>query len=263
MVEQGIDESAVQIAGGGVDDQTGRLVHDDEIVILMHDGERDILCYRVERNGRGQGDGEGLSVGYSGRCADACRSASGADMAFADQSLQPFARKVGKQVGERTVQAHTVLLRRDRHVYDGSPRTHLIGDVGMRVAIARTLLKEIVAIAGADGNEVCGLLLGSEGVIEASRVAANVAPDPSRHFELDPAVLLATYREARRGGMRVIGHYHSHPSGVAEPSATDAACAAPDGSLWLIVAAGRARLWISGADGAEGVRFAEVALDIR
>ncbi|MDI1294580.1 MAG: peptidase, partial [bacterium] len=54
-----------------------------------------------------------------------------------------------------------------------------------------------------------------------------------------------------------------HPSGVAAPSATDAASARPDSSLWLIVAGADARLWMagSGADGTAG--FVEVMLDIR
>jgi len=46
------------------------------------------------------------------------------------------------------------------------------------------------------------------------------------------------------------------------PSATDAACAAPDGSLWLIVADGVARLWIAGPGEGGNVHFAEAALDI-
>src|SRR3546814_6701011 len=48
-------------------------------------------------------------------------------------------------------------------------------------------------------------------------------------------------------GPAIAGCYHSHPCGPAEPSARDAAAAAPDGALWLIVGEiedGRAaRLW--------------------
>lgn len=133
----------------------------------------------------------------------------------------------------------------------------------MRVAIARTLLDNIVARAEGRADEVCGLLLGRGDIIETALAAENVAPDPARHFELDPAVLLGAHRAARGGSARVIGHYHSHPSGVAVPSVTDAACAAPDGSLWLIVAAGSARLWVAEADDGGSVRFAEAMLDIR
>ncbi|MDX3899529.1 MAG: M67 family metallopeptidase [Sphingobium sp.] len=129
----------------------------------------------------------------------------------------------------------------------------------MDVRISRSLLEQIVAEAAGRTVEICGLLMGRDHHIEAILPAANVAADPARHFELDPQVLLRAHREARRGGARVLGHYHSHPSGVAIPSATDAACAAPDGSLWLIVAGGAARLWRAGA-GDGGVVFDEVEL---
>lgn len=132
----------------------------------------------------------------------------------------------------------------------------------MAVTISRMLLDQIQAIAAADQAEVCGLLLGEAGRIEAIAPAANVASDPARHFELDPAALIAAHRAARAGGAQIIGHYHSHPSGVAVPSATDAACAAPDGSLWLIVAGGDARLWVAQGDGAGGVRFAPATLRV-
>lgn len=109
--------------------------------------------------------------------------------------------------------------------------------------------------------EVCGLLLGVAGRIEAIQPVANVAPDPARHFELDPAVLIAAHRAARQGGRAVVGHYHSHPSGVAEPSRTDAESSAPDGSLWLIVGGGSARLWRAEPHSAVKARFTEIALD--
>jgi proteasome lid subunit RPN8/RPN11 len=133
----------------------------------------------------------------------------------------------------------------------------------MTVAISRALLDEIRALAAARDDEVCGLLLGRADRIEAIRPAANVAPDPSRHFEIDPAMLIAAHRQARAGGPAVIGHYHSHPSGVTAPSATDAACAAPDGSLWLIVAGEEATLWRAGRGTAVKVDFTKVPLDSR
>lgn len=92
-------------------------------------------------------------------------------------------------------------------------------------------------------QECCGLLLGRGGAIEAMQVARNVHPDPATHFEIDPAALIAAYRDERAGGPSLIGFYHSHPNGVARPSATDAACAAGDGRLWAIIADGEVALW--------------------
>ncbi|BBD97841.1 peptidase [Sphingobium amiense] len=133
----------------------------------------------------------------------------------------------------------------------------------MRVTISRADLEQIVTAAAGSEEEICGLLLGEGANIREVRATLNVAPDPARHFEIDPAALIAAYRSAREGGRQVLGHYHSHPSGVAAPSATDAACASPDGSLWLIVADGKAALWRAGADDAGQLRFTSVALDSR
>lgn len=109
--------------------------------------------------------------------------------------------------------------------------------------------------------EVCGLLLGAAGRIETIQPAANVAPDPTRHFELDPTVLIAAHRAARVGGPAVLGHYHSHPSGVAEPSRTDAESSVPDGSLWMIIGGGVARVWRAEPHSAVKARFTEIPLD--
>ena len=68
-------------------------------------------------------------------------------------------------------------------------------------------------------------------------------PDPARHFEIDPAALIAAHRAARGGGPEVLGYYHSHPTGRAEPSDTDRAQASGDGRIWAIVAQGRVQLW--------------------
>lgn len=132
----------------------------------------------------------------------------------------------------------------------------------MNVTIARPALARVMALAAASGQEVCGLLLGTPDRIDGILPAPNVAADPARHFELDPAVLIAAHRAARSGGPAIVGHYHSHPRGAPVPSPTDQACATPDGSLWLIVAAGVARLWRAGPGTLVDVEFTEVALDM-
>src|SRR3546814_2739857 len=95
-------------------------------------------------------------------------------------------------------------------------------DIEMTISISRALLNRILADAAKDsGAERCGLLLGEAARICDVRFAANVAPEPACHFELDPAVLLDAHRTARNGGSRVVGHYHSHQSGKAVPSSID------------------------------------------
>ena len=129
----------------------------------------------------------------------------------------------------------------------------------MGYKISSTLLGGLLADAkNAPDREVCGLLFGTQGRIAEAEATANVAADPARAFEIDPAALFAAHRRARDGGaqMAVIGHYHSHPSGAAVPSARDAAQAMGDGALWLILTAREGRLWRSDRLGA----FDEVAL---
>ena len=102
--------------------------------------------------------------------------------------------------------------------------------------------------------ECCGLLLGRDATITAAQPVSNVHPDPSCHFELDPAALIAAHRAARTGGPQVIGYYHSHPNGLARPSATDQAAASGDGRVWAIVARGAVTWWRDGPQGFEALR---------
>ena len=90
--------------------------------------------------------------------------------------------------------------------------------------------------AAAHPLECCGLLLGQACAIVQAVPAANVAAEPVRRFEIDPAALIAAHRAARGGGLQVLGYYHSHPTGDARPSATDQAMAAGDGRVWAILA---------------------------
>ncbi len=103
----------------------------------------------------------------------------------------------------------------------------------------------VAAAAASPDAEICGLLLGAADRIDAAQACANVAANPARTFEIDPAALFAAHRLARGGGLAVVGHYHSHPSGLAVPSPRDAEQAMGDGALWLILAGGAARLWRS------------------
>jgi proteasome lid subunit RPN8/RPN11 len=76
-------------------------------------------------------------------------------------------------------------------------------------------------------NEGCGLLLGTgEGIVVDVVPSLNVA-DSAKVYEIDPKVLLRTYRRADDEGLEVIGVFHSHTHSAAYPSPTDVA-QAPD-----------------------------------
>ena len=92
-------------------------------------------------------------------------------------------------------------------------------------------------------HECCGILLGEGDRITAIRPARNVHPRPATHFEIDPQALIDAHRAERGGGPKVLGYYHSHPTGLPEPSATDKASASGDGRIWAIISGDAVRLW--------------------
>lgn len=134
--------------------------------------------------------------------------------------------------------------------------------MGMRPTFTSETIRSLLREAAASAHEVCGLLRGRDDRIERAEPARNLAGDPARHFEIDPAILLKAYRDARTGGPAVLGCYHSHPGGNADPSVTDAAQAAADGRLWMIVGGGTARLWRAVANGERHGRFDPVPFDV-
>ena len=114
----------------------------------------------------------------------------------------------------------------------------------MDIGIGRNLLDGLLKSAAArPDREICGLLFGSRDRIDRAIATDNVAERPQDSFEIDPRALFAALRAERAGGDKLIGHYHSHPNGAAEPSPRDLAAAEP-GKLWLILGGGIARLWI-------------------
>ncbi len=131
--------------------------------------------------------------------------------------------------------------------------------MGMGLRISSCVIDVIQqAAAEAAPLEACGLLFGADRVERAS-VTDNVADDPARRFEIDPGALIAALKAERAGAERMIGYWHSHPSGDATPSATDAAMAAADGKIWVIVAGDAVTAWRAGASGLHG-RFERVDL---
>lgn len=133
----------------------------------------------------------------------------------------------------------------------------------MRCLISSAILQAIHnAAATAAPKEACGLLYGTPDAITASGVTPNVAQSPEKHFEIDPAALFAAIRAERRGEALIAGYWHSHPGGDAMPSPTDAAMAAPDEKLWLIVAGSDARLWRAVLNGGIHGRFDAITLEI-
>jgi len=89
-------------------------------------------------------------------------------------------------------------------------------------------------------NECCGLLIGrsiEEGVwidrvVEASNIAES---DRRRHFQVDWSTLLQTSKELRGTPQKLVGMYHSHPTGSFHPSSRDLSGAWPGYSCVILL----------------------------
>ncbi len=83
-----------------------------------------------------------------------------------------------------------------------------------------------------DPAEVCGVLAGKpvdgaadgdHDVVVEARPTDNVAERPETRYRIDPEELFAVVESVEADGLEVVGFYHSHPAGPAEPSGTDVA----------------------------------------
>src|SRR5262249_46551282 len=96
----------------------------------------------------------------------------------------------------------------------------------------------LIAAARAYPKEACGLVEGTDSqqgwIVTALHETANLAENPVRHFLIDPQMQFDLMRGLRGKDSRIIGCFHSHPNGVAEPSATDRAEAYETDFLYLI-----------------------------
>lgn len=93
------------------------------------------------------------------------------------------------------------------------------------------------ASAGAPA-EVVGILAGSRGersTVERIYEATNAADTPRTRYEIAPEEELELLDRVDDAGLDVVGFYHSHPDGPAEPSPTDAELAAWPGRSYLVV----------------------------
>ena len=82
-------------------------------------------------------------------------------------------------------------------------------------------------------------MAAGEGIcVTALHPSPNRAPDPQTAFEIDPSLHFALLRALRGTERAVVGCYHSHPTGKAEPSTRDRANGCEDGFVWVILATG-------------------------
>jgi proteasome lid subunit RPN8/RPN11 len=106
--------------------------------------------------------------------------------------------------------------------------------VFVNLVLAPGLLDQLIEHAKAKHpQEACGLLVGrgsADRFIPMENVLASATA-----YEMDPAQLISTFRDLRRGGEELVAIYHSHPAGPARPSKVDIARAYYPEAAHLIV----------------------------
>lgn len=106
--------------------------------------------------------------------------------------------------------------------------------------------------------EACGILLGAAGDISQAVSARNVHPEPATRFEIDPQALIDAYRAEREGGPKVMGYFHSHPTGDPYPSQADRSMSAKDGKIWAIIAGDKIMFWSDTPIGFEALSYTSI-----
>ncbi len=89
-------------------------------------------------------------------------------------------------------------------------------------------------------HECCGLLVGegdADIVVTDVVPTPNIAENPNAAFAIDPQAQFDLLRATRGSQQRVVGHYHSHPDGSAQPSPRDLAMAHDPEAVWVVMTA--------------------------
>lgn len=92
----------------------------------------------------------------------------------------------------------------------------------MSLLIPKKVLANIISHAlETDPEECCGVLIGSESVVDEARRLRNAHTQPIRRFEMPPMDLMRVESEAEAKGRKIVAIYHSHTHTQAYPSQTD------------------------------------------
>jgi [CysO sulfur-carrier protein]-S-L-cysteine hydrolase len=114
------------------------------------------------------------------------------------------------------------------------------------IAIAPPVRRAIVAQARLEQpKECCGLLVGHRGRVGFAVPMRNMSASPTR-YRIDDAAHLELRRVLRQfsPSLSILGVYHSHPAGPADPSPTDIDEAMYPEWAYIIVGLDRRRLTV-------------------
>ena len=112
MGEQGVEQGTLPVAAAGMNDQSGRFVDDDQRVVLMDDGQRNVFGSErgfFRRQHRSNDDLFATVQFVARRAAEAVYG----DSAFLDPGGEPGTGILGQQLRQRLVQSQAGAFRRD------------------------------------------------------------------------------------------------------------------------------------------------------
>ena len=104
------------------------------------------------------------------------------------------------------------------------------------VNLPRPLVNKILTLAQAkEAQEICGFISRDQHDNFKVIPVKNIATDPARFFEMDPAETIQAMKTMRDQASELFAIYHSHPASPAFPSKTDIEQAGYPDALYLII----------------------------
>lgn len=115
MCHQAMHQRTRGMARSRMDDETGRLVNDDQIVVLVDHRERHVLGDQRHVFGRRNGNGDVLATGQLDGGVVA-HLAADADLSGAQQGLDPLTTEMVNRAGDKAIEPQTLALRRNNEL---------------------------------------------------------------------------------------------------------------------------------------------------
>ena len=112
LVEQRVDKRSLRVAGGGMHHHASRLVHDDNIGVLVHDVEVEVLWFR--RGARRLRDVYRNRFPRSHDAIGGNRLPRDGDLSVFDEPLDLGTRMAGEHARQKPIDAYPGLVCRDR-----------------------------------------------------------------------------------------------------------------------------------------------------
>ena len=108
LMEQRMDQGALRMPAGGMHDHAGRLVHDNDIRVLIDDVE--FVIFRLRNRADRGGDFNGDRVALSDNAVRRYRVARDGDLAFLDEPLNLRAGLAAQDAREVAIDAYARLV---------------------------------------------------------------------------------------------------------------------------------------------------------